>query len=44
MYSEVPNRRACLLEFFRFSLHPACNYSCNKQKILPCPFIDLPSI
>ena len=40
-YSEVPNRRACLLRFFRFSFHPACNFSCNKRKIPPCSFIDL---
>ena len=41
LYSEVPNRRACSLRFFRFSFHPACNFSCNKQKILPCLFINL---
>ena len=40
-YSEVPNRRACSLRFFRFSFHPARNFSCNKQKIPPCLFIDL---
>ena len=41
-YSEVPNRRACSLRFFRFSFHPpACNFSCNKQKIPPCSFINL---
>ena len=40
-YSEVPNRRACLLKFFIFSFHPACNFSCNKQKIPPCSFINL---
>ena len=40
-YSEVPNRRACLLRFFRFSFHPARNFSCNKQKIPPCSFINL---
>ena len=33
-YSEVPNRRACSLRFFRFSFHPACNFSC-------CSFINL---
>ena len=40
-YSEVPNRRACSLSFFRFSFHPARNFSCNKQKIPPCSFINL---
>ena len=40
-YSEVPNRRACSLRFFRFSFHPAGNFSCNKRKIPPCSFIDL---
>ena len=40
-YSEVPNRRACSLRFFRFSVHPARNFSCNKQKIPPCSFINL---
>ena len=39
--SEVPNRRACSLRFFRFSFHPACNFLCNKQKIPPCSFINL---
>ena len=37
MYSEVPNRRACSLRFFRFSFHPACNFSCNR----PCSFIPV---
>ena len=41
LYSEVPNRRACSLRFFRFSFHPARNTSCNKQKIPPCSFINL---
>ena len=41
VYSEVPNRRASLLIFFRFSFHSACNFSCNKQKIPPCSFISL---
>ena len=41
-YSEVPNRKACSLRFFRFSFHPACNFSCDKQKIPPCSFINLP--
>ena len=41
IYSEVPNRRACSLRFFKFSFHPARNFSCNKQKILPCLFINL---
>ena len=36
-YSEVP----CSLRFFRFSFHPARNFSCNKQKIPPCSFINL---
>ena len=40
-YSEFPNRRACSIRFFRFSFHPACNFSCNKQKIPPCSFINL---
>ena len=31
-YSEVPNRRACSLRFFRFSFHPAYNFLCNKCK------------
>ena len=39
-YSEVPNRRACSLRFFRFYFHPACNFSCNKKN-LPCLFINL---
>ena len=41
VYSEVPNRRACLLRFFRFTFHPAHNFSWNKQKIPPCSFINL---
>ena len=41
VYSEVPNRRACSLRFFRFSFHPARNFPCNKQKIPPCSFINL---
>ena len=40
-YSEVPNRRACSLKFFRFSFQPARNFSCSKQKIPPCSSIDL---
>ena len=40
-YSEVPNRRACSLRFLRFSFHPVCNFSCNKQKIPPCLFTNL---
>ena len=40
-YSEVPNRRACSIRFFRFSFHPARNFSCNKQKIPLCSFINL---
>ena len=40
-YSEVPNRRACSLRFFRFSFHPVHNFSCNKRKIPPCSFNDL---
>ena len=40
-YSEVPNRRACSLKFFRFSFHPARNFLPNKRKIPPCSFIDL---
>ena len=40
-YSEVPDRRACSLRFFRFSFHPARNFSCNKQKIPTCSFINL---
>ena len=40
-YSEVPNRGACSLRFFRFSFHPARNLSCNKRKISPCSFINL---
>ena len=40
-YSEVPNRRACSLRFFRFSFHPARTFSCNKRKIPPCSFINL---
>ena len=39
-YSEVPNRRACSLRLFRFSLHPARNFSCDKRKIPPCSFIN----
>ena len=31
-YPEVTDRRACSLKFFRFSFHPACNFSCNKHK------------
>ena len=34
-YSEVPNRRAPSLRFFRFSFHPVRNFSCNKRKIRP---------
>ena len=40
-YSEVPNRRACSLRFFRFSFHPAHNFSCKQGKIPPCSFIKL---
>ena len=38
-YSEVPNRRACSLRFFRFSFHPNRTFSCKKQTIPPCSFI-----
>ena len=41
LYSEVPNRRACSLGFFRCSFHLARNFSCNKQKIPPCSFTNL---
>ena len=37
-YSEVPNRRACSLRFFRFSFHPA--HVINK-KFQPCSFIPV---
>ena len=40
-YSEVLNRRTSLLRLFRFSFHRARNFSCNKQKIPPCSFINL---
>ena len=33
-YSEVPNRRACSLRFFKFAFHPARNFP-------PCSFIIL---
>ena len=36
-YSEIPRS----LKFFKFSFHPARNFSCNKQKSPPCSFIDL---
>ena len=37
------NKRACSLKFFKFSFHPARpvrNFSCNKQKMPPCSFIN----
>ena len=40
VYSEVPNRRACSLRFFRFIFHPAlkfsaCSYNKSKKHFLP---------
>ena len=40
-YSKVPNRRACSLRFFRFSIHPVGNFSCNKRKIPSGSFFNL---
>ena len=40
-HSEVPNRIACSLRFYRFFFHPARNFLCNKQKNPPCSFINL---
>ena len=34
-----PNRRACLVKFFRFSFHPARNFSCNNWKIPPLIYL-----
>ena len=36
-----PNRRACTIQFFRFSFYSAQNISCYKQKISTCSFINL---
>ena len=40
VYSEVPNRGACSLRFFRFIFHPAlkfsaCSYNKSKKHFLP---------
>ena len=39
--SLIEEHAHCSLRFFRFFFHPALNFSCNKQKIPPCSFINL---
>ena len=40
-YSELPNKRACSLNFFEKKIHTTSSFSCNKQWIPLCSFVDL---